>query len=635
MRPETLDKLNFDHVRGRLASFCACGLGKRLAAIIRPSSESQTVRAWLTQAREFAEAADEIGPPPFGGIHDVREDVRATAQPAPLEADALARIADTLKASGLIADWFGTLGVRAPSLHALAARMGEFGELVRAIQDCIDGRGSILDHASPKLRSIRRTIEDAHERINVMFDRMLRHASTVRLLQYAGTTFHNDRVVLPLRAEHRGRIPGIIHRSSDSGATLFVEPAEVVELNNTIIQLKEEEHKEVTRILRELTRLVHQQAPAILATLQAVGVLDLNRAKWAYARHHQCCYPVIDDEGRLNLIDARHPVLLDLFAGEEPREGARRQVVPIDVRLGADFDALVITGPNTGGKTVAIKTVGLLVLMAQAGVPIPAAPGSCLPVYRNIFVDIGDEQSIQQSLSTFSSHLSNLLDIVRKSGARTLVLIDELGAGTDPDEGAAIGRALVEELLSLGASVIVTTHLSALKAMAYTTPRVDNASVEFDAATLRPAFRLLLGEPGNSNALVIAERLGMPARVAQRARAHLDDRHRNLDRAIRGTLHSRRQAEEALKTARQAALDAERAKGEFERKQRELDSARAKHETWSRWLNTLRPGETVHVRSFESNGKLVRLQLHKQSAVVAVGAFEMEVSLSDLASAVD
>lgn len=633
MRQESLDKLNFDHVRQKVADECACALGKRLARSILPTSDPHTVRAWLDQGRQFAEVAEEIGPPPMAGVHDIRPEIQATSLPAPLEGDALARVAETLAATATIRTWFSRVDERAVAVRRLGERIDDFSALARLINDAVDSRGRVLDHASPKLRTIRRTIDEAHDRINIAFDRILRQTSMQRMLQYSGTTFHHDRVVLPLRAEHRGRIPGIIHRTSDSGATLFVEPSEVVEINNTIIRLKEEEQKEITRILRELTSELHRHAREILATLGALALLDLNRGKWLYGRSRACVFPIVSDDGALDLVQARHPVLIDLFAAEDAPPATRRSVVPVDVRLGIDFDALVITGPNTGGKTVVLKTVGLCALMAQAGLPIPADEGSRIPVYKDIFVDIGDEQSLHQSLSTFSSHLSNQLDILRRSGPRTLVLIDELGAGTDPDEGAAIGRTVIEELLRQGARILVTTHLSSLKAIAYAMPRVDNASVEFDVATLRPAYRLLMGEPGNSNALIIAERLGMNTRLVQQARSHLDERHRALDQAIRGTLRSRREAEEALKTARRAALEADRARKDFEDKQIELELQREAHEAWSRWVSTLKGGETVYVRSFEQTGRLVRVQLHKQSALVAVGAFEVDVPLSELSVA--
>lgn len=630
MKETTLDKLEFPHVRQKLSSFCSCALGRQLALSLRPTSNEATVRRWHQQARELADIAENIGPPPMAGFHDIRDAVRATASPTPLEPDALATVAETLGATETLCRWFEQIGDEAPSLLGLGGRIHNFGPIAQSIREAINARGEVVDHASKKLRSIRATIDNAHERINGVFDRLLGQARVTRLLQYHGTTFHNDRVVLPLKAEHRGRVPGIIHRSSDSGATLFVEPSEVVELNNTIIRLRLQEHKEITRILGELSRLVHAEAPGILQTLQAVAVVDLNRAKWAYTKAYDCTYPAIDHKGRLDLHDARHPVLLDVFAEANEKDGGNRRVVPIDVRLADDFDALIITGPNTGGKTVALKTIGLLTLMAQCGIPIPAAQGSRSPVYRNIFVDIGDEQSLQQSLSTFSSHMSNLLDILKHSGPGTLVIIDELGAGTDPDEGAAIGRTIVEDLIASGASVVVTTHLSALKAVAYTHLRADNASVEFDVKTLQPTYRLRLGEPGNSNAITIADRLGMPSELVKAARGHLAGRYRALNEAIMGTLKSRRDAERARKTAHEAALESQRLSREYEAKQDELEQQRQAHKRWTDWVTALRRGDEVYVRPVKSKGKVVRLALHRQMVVVSVGAFEYEIPLSDI-----
>ncbi|MEE9295737.1 MAG: DNA strand exchange inhibitor protein, partial [Phycisphaerae bacterium] len=306
------------------------------------------------------------------------------------------------------------------------------------------------------------------------------------------------------------------------------------------------------------------------------------------------------------------------------------KVVPIDIRLGDDFDLLVITGPNTGGKTVALKTLGLLTLMTQAGIPIPVGPGPRTPIFNNVFVDIGDEQSIEQSLSTFSSHLSNLLDILKRADRDSLVLIDELGAGTDPDEGAAIGRAIMQELLKIGASGCITTHLSALKAVAYTEPRVDNACVEFDPQTLKPLYRLRIGEPGNSNALVIAQRLGMGHKMIERARSHLDARHQALTRAIAGTLESRRQAENARRDAVDARLEAEKQSLEHQKQARALNEARQAHQRWVDWINHLSEGDEVFVRSFERLGTIVRMQFHKQTAIVAAGPVDLEVRLQEL-----
>lgn len=644
MNDATFHKLEFDAIREVIATYCATGLGKSLARSMTPSVKTHVVREWLEQVGELSAATKEYNFPPMGGVHNVRDHVRASAFPAPLEADVLAHIAETLTATALLCAWFKQAGPVVPSLKSVAERIHDLSPISTAIHEAIDERGQVRDYATPKLGSIRSAIEEAKGRIRVVFDRILRHTGLTKMLQYSGATFHDDRFVLPLKTEHRGRIPGIVHRSSDSGATLFVEPSESVELNNTIVRLRDEENKEITQILRGLSQRVNVNAKAILGTLGAIAVLDLISAKCRYAKKRKCLCPRVDADGVLELHEARHPLLIELFDREAQEASApsplndgarktlltRKEVVPIDVRLGEDFDALVITGPNTGGKTVTIKTVGLLALMNQCGVPVPVGEGSKMPVYSDIFIDIGDEQSLQQSLSTFSSHLATLLDILQKSGPRSLVLIDELGAGTDPDEGAAIGRAVIAELLRLQAKAIVTTHLSVLKAVAFTTPRVDNASVEFDPESLKPTYHLRLGEPGNSNALIIAKRLGMPARLVQLAKGFLDDSTRALNKAIAGTLDSRREAEAARKTARAAALASQQEREKYEQDRQELLRSQEAFARWTAWVNGLKPGDEVHLRTLNRSAKVVRMQLHRQTALVTAGAMDIEVSLRDL-----
>lgn len=630
MNEVVFEKLEFDRIRETLASHCACALGQRLARALEPTTKARRVAEWLQQVRELRAVSEEYPMPPLGGVHDVRAELRASGKAQPLEGDALARIAESLDGIANVRAWFILTAERTPALAHLAERVGDFSELAVIINESVDGRGRVRDLASAKLASLRQTIDRARARIRTVFERMLSRTSYTKLLQYAGSTFHQDRTVLPLKAEYRGRIPGIIHRVSDSGATLFVEPAESVELNNTVVQLREAETREVTRILRALTQQVHRQAEAILDTLRAVSVLDLVGAKCRYANQRECVCPEIDEGGVLELHDARHPVLLEIFGRQAKEGGPRREVVPIDVRLGDDFDVLIITGPNTGGKTVALKTVGLMALMTQAGIPIPAGPGSRMPVFRRVFIDVGDEQSLQQSLSTFSSHLSTVLDTLTHASERSLVLIDEVGAGTDPDEGAALGCAIVEELLRLKARAMVTTHLSELKALAFTMERVDNAAVEFDVESLQPAYRMRLGEPGNSNALVIAERLGMSPRLVTRAQAHLAGRYRALNQAIAGTLDSRRRAESARRAARDAEVEAGRQQAEAERQQVELQRAREDFDRWTEWVHSLKPGNDVYLKSLRRPAKVVRMQLQQQTALVFTGALDVEVPLRDL-----
>ncbi len=652
MDDHTLEKLQFDRIRQALAAHCATAPGRRLTATIRPSTDGQQVRRWLAQVEQLMAIVPEVGMPPMAGVRDIRPHLQASDTPAGLSGEALAEVAETLNATGPLAAWLARLPESAALVRGLSERIGDFTTIARTIDDAVDPRGEVRDRASEKLAGIRASIDSARTQVRIVVDRLTRQASIVKLLQYPNATVHEDRFVLPMKAEYRGRIPGIIHRSSDSGATLFVEPAEAVELNNVIIRLRYDELKEVNRILSALSHAVHVNAGGIRKSLDAMAVLDLLAAKVGYAQKRQAIVPRVSDGRTLNLRQVRHPVLLELkgsgfrvqgsgTADAEPSARERLSldpeprtlnpdVVPIDIRLGDDYDLMVITGPNTGGKSVALKTAGLIAVMAQAGIPITAAAGSCVPIYRGVFIDVGDEQSLEQSLSTFSSHLTNILAVLKKTREDSLVLIDELGAGTDPDEGAAIGRAVIDELLARRCSAMVTTHLSALKGVAYTNPRVDNAAVEFDVATLRPTYRLLLGEPGNSNAIVIAERLGMSPKLVAAAKSHLAQAHRALHDAIAGTIESRRAAEQARRQAEDARLEAERSRAAFEEEQRRLAETRAAHERWIAWVNELAPGDAVFVKTFNRPGKVVRVQLHNQKAVVATGFVEVEVPFADL-----
>lgn len=630
MDAHTLDCLEFDRVRELLAGFARSSLGKRLAMSIAPHASAGMVGRWLDQVREMGEVIAEIGAPPFGGVQDVRDAVRDAVPPAKLEPEQLAVIADTLRASARICEWRAGLPATADSLRRIAARIGDHSDVVRRIEQCVDARGEIRDDATERLLRIRREIESCKTQIRVVVDRLLRSSSVVRMLQYASATFHDDRIVLPLKAEHRGRVPGIIHRSSDSGATLFVEPSEAVALNNTIMAMRANEREEVNRILWELTQLVHVNTDAILASLDAMAVLDLIVAKVHFADAYRMRCARISEDGVLRLRDARHPLLMAMRFEDAPIDDVLAAVVPIDVRLGEDFRLLIITGPNTGGKTVTLKTVGLLAIMHQSGLPIPAAEGSCLPVFDRVLVDVGDEQSIQQSLSTFSAHMRHILDVLNRASDRTLVLLDELCAGTDPEEGAAIGRAVLDRLVEIGCRVAISTHLGALKSYAYMTDAAENAAVEFDVATLTPTYCLRIGEPGNSNAIAIAQRLGMSRQLAESARNYLGRQHQDMARAIQKTVDSRRQAESARKAAEEAELDAARRKRDFDAQLEQLRRKEADFEAWRERVTSLQPGDKVRVKRFDRDATVVRLRLQKQQVVVSTGSVEFEVPLAEV-----
>ncbi len=630
MDETVLKKLEFEAVRELYAAHCATRLGKRLALSLTPTHKIDLIREWLGQVEQMMRVVEDRNYPPMAGVHDVREYVRRSMSPIPLEAHELADIAETLVVTSAMRQWFDQLGEESDLLIHVGQRIEDLSAISTVINESIDARGQILDYASPKLASLRRTIEQTKDQVKRVFDRLLKQPALTKMLQYGGATLHADRTVLPLKSQYRGRIPGIIHRTSDTGATLFVEPSEAVQLNNTIVRLRDEESKEITKILRALTQHVQVSAKPILDTLRAVGVIDVIGAKCRYAQKRHCICPEIDEHGVMDLHEARHPLLIELFEQRAQENEKPQEVVPIDVRLGDDFDVLMITGPNTGGKTVTLKTVGLMAVMTQCGMPIPAGEGSRMPIFGQIFIDVGDEQSLQSSLSTFSGHLSNILKMLNSCNDKSLVLIDEVGAGTDPDEGAAIGRAVVTELLSRGVKALITTHLSALKAIAFTTERVDNASVEFDPETLEPTYHLRLGEPGNSNALIIAQRLGMSKKMIARAKSYLDDQTRALSQAIEGTLASRRKAELARKDARDAVVEAKKEREKFEAADRDMKQSQEKFNSWTKWVNDLIPGDEVFIAPLKRKGKVVRMQLHKQCALVSSGAMDIEVSLRNL-----
>ncbi len=642
MDAHTLDCLEFDRIRELLAECAMTHLGAGLARSVRPSGRFQVVQRWLDQYQELVAARETIDLPPLGGVTDVRELVKRSEPPLRLSVEEVAQIGHTLAATHGVSAWLARLPENSPELRFLAERIGDFKTIADRIARVIDERSRVRDEASDKLRRIRRRIVEASAEIGEAVKRLLRDPEVTRLLQYHNHTFHGDRYVLPVRAECRGRVSGIIHRSSDSGATLYVEPAQVVELNNELSRLRADEQEEINRLLWELVHEVHINAAAVLGTLDSLAILDLVVAKLRFAERFELTAPKVNQEGRVSVRGARHPLLVDILRrrseGTRPEgrasggdgPGTANGVVPIDYRLGDDFDMLIITGPNTGGKTVTLKTVGLLCLMAQAGLPIPAERGADVGLFQNIMIDIGDEQSLQQSLSTFSAHLARIMDMLKRANRRTLVLIDELGAGTDPDEGAAIGRALLDELLRRHCRCVVSTHLGALKGYALARKRVENGSVEFDPITLRPTYHLRIGEPGNSNAIDIAQRLGMPNRVIAAARRNLARKGRELQRAIAGSLDSKRDAEAARSKADTARREAEDARGVADAARARFEQQQADFQAWVARVVHLRPGDAVRVRNFDRDGRIVRMQIDQQRAEVDVGRFTVEVPLGDI-----
>jgi DNA mismatch repair protein MutS2 len=483
--------------------------------------------------------------------------------------------------------------------------------------------------ASPELAQVRQKIADLDDRVQSKIKHLLRDPELRKILRYPNATVSGDHYVLPVAVNYRHKLSGVVHRTSGTGETVFIEPAVVAGLSAERVVLKSEEEREVRKILRKLTAEVGRVSRPLTYAIEAMARLDFVTAKARYSRDHRMAAPDVNTEGRLWLRDARHPLLEHLFRQPAPAGTPPREVVPIDVRLGHAFNLLVITGPNTGGKTVTLKTTGLLCLMAQAGMHVPAGQGSQVPVFHHVLADIGDEQSLEQSLSTFSSHVSRIALILRTADAQSLVLLDELGAGTDPTEGAALGRAILDELDRIGCRAMVTTHLGDLKTYAFHNERAENGAVEFDTATLRPTYRLFIGQYGMSNALQIARRLKLPRELLRRAHRYLRRRQRRAPEMAK-LQEQREQAEKAREEALRRQHEADVQRQEYEQKVAELERQAKAEAAQKEWRGRLQPGEYVRVPRYDKVGKIVRLDHRRNIAVVSLGLGQWEVPLDEV-----
>jgi len=711
---QTLETLEFPKVRSQLARYTAFSASRELALNLTPSVNPCEVHRRLRLTDEARRLLDEMPDVSIGGARDVRPAVGLARRGGVCDPAALLEIAATLASARRLRTTLLKLDAASfPLLRETAVDLPLLPEVEDAVARAIGEDGQVLDSASPKLARLRSEVRTAFNRLQEkLHNLIMTHGDA---LQEPIITVRNGRYVVPVKATHRRAIRGLVHDQSASGATLYIEPLTIVELNNAWRELQLAEQAEVERILAELSALVGNHADAITAGVEALATLDLAFAMARYAVAMRCVMPeIVDpplspDEPLLLLTAARHPLL-------DPQK-----VVPIDMRLGGRFRLLLITGPNTGGKTVALKTTGLLALMAQAGMHIPASQPSRLPVFAQIFADIGDEQSIEQSLSTFSSHMTNIIRILRAledvpnaapaetsvSGStqtmppdtqRTgrppaLVLLDELGAGTDPVEGAALARAIIERLLELGVLGVATTHYAELKAFAYATPGVENASVEFDVETLAPTYKLTIGLPGRSNALAIAARLGLAPDLVERARATMARENVQVEDLLAGIHRERDAAAAELRRAMEVRADAEKyrerlaaelrafeeqrddawqaAREEIEAELRQVrgELRRLRDEFRSvsvsrQWLEEaerrlqevraslpdvppgrpagrpappaeqvprpLQPGDVVRVRSVGLTGEILSINEEEQTAEVQVGGFRMQADLAEL-----
>ena len=485
-------------------------------------------------------------------MEDVTPLVESAARGGQLLPAEIQAVAVCLRSAHHIRKHLAPLATQVPRLASVARGIADLSALIQAIERTIGPRGEVLDSASPPLRGLRHAVRETHDRLLERLQRTLASAMGQGIAQESIITERDGRYVIPIKAESRGHLRGVVHDLSSSGATVFVEPLDAVDLGNAWREARADEAHEIERVLRRLSDAIGAESGPIRAAVAALGEIDFAFAKARLAEELDAGLPqegadqgwLVEAPAEFRLQTARHPLL----SGE---------VVPIALAIGGESRGMLVTGPNTGGKTVALKTVGLLALMAQAGLPVPAEVGSQFPVYGSVFADIGDEQSIAQSLSTFSSHMRNIIQIVNEAGPETLVLLDELGAGTDPAEGTALGRAVLQHLLDVGATVVATTHHGELKLFAAETAGMINASVEFDPETLAPTYRLAVGLPGRSNAIAIAERLGMPAPLLRAARMGFAPSRRSVDTLLEEVQRERTAAADASRAERIAREEAE------------------------------------------------------------------------------
>ncbi|MGN0523117.1 MAG: endonuclease MutS2 [Eubacterium sp.] len=568
------ETLELDKVLEMLQAETSCEDAAELALGIKPSSDFITVCQLLNQTEDASSLLERFGAPSFGGLKNVNNALARAAAGGSLNQGELLKIGYTLRAIRVLYDWRSHCSGVNTSLDYLFESITVNKYLEDKIFSCIISEDEIADKASELLAEIRRKIRAKSASIREKLDAMVRSPHYAKLLQEQIVTQRSGRFVVPVKSEHRGEVAGLVHDTSSSGATVFVEPISVVEANNDIKMLQGKERDEINRILYELSVEAGSFADSVKASYESAVQLNLIFAKAHLGYKMKASKPIVNAEGEINLIKARHP-LID-----------KNKAVPIDISLGESFDTLVITGPNTGGKTVSIKTIGLLTLMTMCGLLIPAGDKSKVSVFDKILVDIGDEQSIEQSLSTFSSHIVNTIDIMNKADPSSLVLIDELGAGTDPIEGAALAVSIIENLRSKGAKIAATTHYAELKAYALDTDGVTNGCCEFDVETLSPTYRLLIGVPGRSNAFAISQRLGMDMGVVENARSIVGSNNRDFEAVLEKLEQTRQALEEEKKQAELATANARKiqAKAQSEKdkinvlRRRELEKAKQQAE---------------------------------------------------------
>ena len=604
--------LEFDKIRESLKEEARSAMGRRAAGEIVPSSRRYEIEEWLRETDEAVRVILAKGSIPLGGLYDIKRKVRYAEKGRVLSMRDLLDIASSLRAAENV-----RLFLQDPALLEDIPRLAEYAgfltverRLADRIDRCIESEEEMADQASPKLADIRRRIGRLHDSARARINAMISSPGTRDLLQDAVVTMRDGRLVIPVKQEHRGRFPGLIHDRSATGATLFIEPQAVVDISNEIRELELREREEIQRILAELSAAVGSEVRPIINNQKYLTRLDVIFAKGRLSVGYHGCAAELNEKGFLDIRRGRHPLL-------DPE-----QVVPVDITAGKDYRTLIITGPNTGGKTVALKTAGLLMLMNQAGMHVPADAGTVLPIMKKVFADIGDEQSIEQSLSTFSSHMRNIVQITADADSDTFILMDELGAGTDPAEGAALAIAILEYLAGTGALIFATTHYSELKKYALSTEGVENASMEFDLETLSPTYRLRIGMPGRSNAFEISRKLGIRESIIERASEQMGQKNLEFEELLSSMEDERKSSEDELRRLRAMRDELEREKEEFRlRMERESEKSRKALEKARQEARDL----VIEARQFADEVKQDLRELSQSGDVQKARAGEREI----------
>lgn len=563
MNQKALKTLEYNKIIEKLAEFAGSSLAKEACRNLEPSTDLYEIQSSQRETKDALSRIYQKGAVSFSGIHDIRSSIKRLEIGAIISIPELLSICRLLEICNRVKAYARgeTENSTADSLENMFQALRPLTPVAAEIRRCIATEEELNDDASPALFRIRRSMRQINDKVHSQLQSMV-NGSSRTYLQDAVVTMRNGRYCIPVKAEYRGQVPGMIHDQSQTGSTLFVEPMAVIKLNNDLRELELKEEKEIEVILANLSAMCGEETEVLKDDLTLLTRLDFIFAKAQLARSMNATEPVFNQEGRIVIKKGRHP-LLD-----------RKKVVPIDIRLGTDFELLIITGPNTGGKTVSLKTVGLFTLMGQAGLHIPAFDHSQLSVFENVFADIGDEQSIEQSLSTFSAHMTNTVSILEEANDRSLVLFDELGAGTDPTEGAALAIAILQDLHRRGARVMATTHYSELKVFALSTPGVENGCCEFDVETLRPTYRLLIGVPGKSNAFAISQKLGLSGDIIEEARTHLTEQDENFEDLLTDLEHKRVTIEQEREEINRYKEEIRQLKQRLESKQEKLDLSR-------------------------------------------------------------